>query len=98
MGGLTAPVPLAADHILDPFDCGNDALDHWLKNRALRNQNSGASRTFVVCRNEHVVGFYALAAGSVERATIPKSIGRNMPESVPVMTLGRLAISTQIQG
>ncbi len=98
MGGLTAPIPLNADHSLADFDCGNDTLNHWLKNRALKNQDSGASRTFVICRNDHVVGFYALATGSVRRTATPKSIARNMPESVPVMILGRLAVDSRMQG
>lgn len=97
MGGLTAPVPLTAAHQLTRFDCGNRALDAWLKNRALKNQASGASRTFVVCRNGRVVGYYALATGSIERIAAPGRIRRNMPKSVPVMILGRLAVDTGMQ-
>jgi GNAT superfamily N-acetyltransferase len=44
------------------------------------------------------VGFYALASGSVERIFSPKAIRRNMPEPVPLMVLGRLAIETKMQG
>jgi predicted GNAT family N-acyltransferase len=80
------------------FDCGNDTLNEWLTRRALKNQNSGASRTFVICQDNQVVGYYALASGSVERMASPKSIARNMPEPIPVMVLGRLAIDTRLQG
>lgn len=97
MGGLTAPVPLTAGHQLTRFDCGNRALNVWLKDRALKNQASGASRTFVVCRNGRVVGYYALATGSIERIAAPGRIRRNMPESVPVMVLGRLAVDVSMQ-
>ncbi len=83
---------------MSEFDCGNDALNDWLINRALKNQSSGASRTFVICQDDRVVGYYALASGSVERVTYPKSIARNMPEPIPVMVLGRLAIDGNMQG
>lgn len=97
MGGLTAPVPLTAGHQLSSFNCGNRALDAWLKDRALKNQASGASRTFVVCRDGRVVGYYALATGSIERIAAPGRIRRNMPEPVPVMVLGRLAVDVSMQ-
>ncbi len=98
MGGLTAPAPLTAGHQLACFDCGNGALDGWLKNRALKNQASGASRTFVVCRDGRMVGYYALATGSIERIAAPGPVARNMPESVPVMILGRLAVDASMRG
>ncbi|MDO9102898.1 MAG: hypothetical protein Q7J20_01980 [Candidatus Nitrotoga sp.] len=44
---LNAPQPLATTHILDQFECGEDVLDEWLKRRAMVNQVSGASRTFL---------------------------------------------------
>ena len=98
MGIVTAPAPLDGTQETAEFDCGNDTLNDWLKKRALKNQESGASRTFVVCENDRVVGYYALASGSVERIEVPKSIARNMPEPIPVMVLGRLAVDLSIQG
>ncbi len=98
MGLTTAPAPLADKHKASDFDCGNDALNDWLKKRALKNQSNGASRTFVICQGNRVVGYYALASGSVERADAPKSIARNMPEPVPVMVLGRLAVDLTMHG
>ena len=98
MGITTAPAPLAERHQVSRFDCGNDALNDWFRKRALKNQASGASRTFVICQEYQVVGYYALASGSVERIVTPKSIARNMPEPIPVMVLGRLAIDTRMQG
>lgn len=44
---LSAPQPLAVTHLLNDFECGENALDEWLKRRALNNQLTGASRTFV---------------------------------------------------
>ena len=98
MGVGTAPAALTGSHEVSQFDCGNDVLDDWLIKRALKNQNSGASRTFVICQDNQVIGYYALASGSVERMATPKSIARNMPEPIPVMVLGRLAIDSNMQG
>ncbi|RNC78104.1 GNAT family N-acetyltransferase [Piscirickettsiaceae bacterium NZ-RLO2] len=96
MGKITAPILLNSEHNTTDFDCGNETLNEWLKKRALKNQNSGASRTFVICTEDaHIIGYYALASGSVERLESPKSIARNMPKAIPVAILGRLAIHTE---
>ena len=89
---LTAPEPLSASHLLNDFDCGHDALNNWLKRRANKNETSGASRTYVVCSQNHVIAYYTLATGAVERARAPSRIRRNVPDPVPVMVLGRLAV------
>lgn len=96
---LSAPQPLAAVHLLSDFECGEPALDEWLKRRALSNQLSGASRTFVVVDDAYRVrGFYALAAGAVAHQTATSSVKRNMPDPIPVMVLGRLAVDRRAQG
>lgn len=98
MGVIKAPARLNDTHDLAHFNCHNDILDEWLKKRALKNQNSGASRTFVICGKNRVIGYYALASGSVERLVAPKAIARNMPEPIPVIVLARLAVDAQYQG
>ncbi len=96
---LSAPQPLAAVHLLGDFECGEPALDEWLKRRALNNQLSGASRTFVVVDDkQRVRGFYALAAGAVAHTTATSPVRRNMPDPIPVMVLGRLAVDRRAQG
>jgi GNAT superfamily N-acetyltransferase len=95
---LTAPEPLASSHRLGDFRCGEDSLDEWLKRRALKNQESGASRTYVVCAERKVVGYYCLAAGSVENAVSPPRVRRNMPSNIPVMVIGRLAVHRDWHG
>lgn len=95
----TAPVPLAAAHRLNGFDCGEAALDRWLKRRAMANQMSNASRTFVVAdQNGHVYGYYAMAAGAVARQMATGTVRRNMPDPVPVLVLARLAVDRRAQG
>jgi GNAT superfamily N-acetyltransferase len=95
---LRAPEKLRADHDLLKFECGEPTLDDWLRRRALSNEESGASRTYLVCVGEQVVGYYALAVGAVTHAEAPGRVRRNMPDPVPVMIIGRLAVHKDFQG
>jgi len=95
---LAAPASLSDAHPLDAFRCSEPDLELWLKQRARKNQIEGASRTFVVCAGNEVVGYYCLAAGAVIHERAPGSIRRNMPEPIPVAILGRLAVRVDWQG
>jgi GNAT superfamily N-acetyltransferase len=87
-----APAPLTAAHHVADFECGETTLDRWLKTKALRNEGRGASRTYVICADQRVVAYYCLATGSVASELAPGRIRRNMPDPIPVMVLGRLAV------
>ena len=88
---LVAPQPLTLDHRCADFSCGEPLLDEWLKRRAMANQLSGASRTFVVADSaRRVYGYYAMAAGAVSHQLATGGVRRNMPDPVPVMVLARL--------
>ncbi len=95
---LNAPEKLRAEHDLSEFECGEPSLDDWLRRRALQNEESGASRTYVVCAGQKVVGYYALAVGAVAHAEAPGRVRRNMPDPVPVMIIGRLAVHKDFHG
>jgi GNAT superfamily N-acetyltransferase len=96
---LSAPQPLDARHLLDGFGSGEASLDEWLKRRALANQLSRASRTFVVADQDgRVCGYYAMAAGAVSHQMATSSVRRNMPDPIPVMVLARLAVDHRVQG
>ena len=95
---LSSPALLAANHELTNFASGEESLDEWLRRRALANQVSGASRTYVTCEGSRVVGYYAISSGSVALASAPGRFRRNMPDPVPVVILARLAVSRAWQG
>ncbi|MBK6659683.1 MAG: GNAT family N-acetyltransferase [Proteobacteria bacterium] len=96
---FNAPEPLTAAHWLDDFECGEAELDDWLKRRAVANQISGASRTFVVTDEDgRVCAYYAMAAGAVSHRVATTRVRRNMPDPVPVMVLARLAVSKSMHG
>ncbi len=94
---ITRPERLNADHDLTQFSCCEPSLDSWLRNRALQNAKSGASRTYVVCAGSCVVGYYALAAGAVAHTEATSRAKRNMPGPVPVILIGRLAMDSRFQ-
>jgi GNAT superfamily N-acetyltransferase len=86
------PERLSGEHDLSGFDSGEPLLDDWLRRRALQNEASGASRTYVVCAGKRLLGYYTLAAGAIAHAHAPGRVKRNMPDPAPVMVLGRLAV------
>lgn len=94
---ISAPCHLEENHNCELFHCGEAVLDAWLKNRACKNERSGASRTYVIIRRNDVVGYYSLAVGSVSHALVPGKIRRNMPDPIPVMLLVRLAVDISLQ-
>jgi GNAT superfamily N-acetyltransferase len=94
---LSAPAPLAPHHDLGGFDCGEPALNDWLKQRARRNE-SRFSRTYVVCDGDRVVAYFCISAGAVERGAVPGRLRRNAPDSVPVSVIGRLAVDKDYAG
>ncbi len=68
MGRITAPEPLTASHQTIGIDCGTTSLNDWLHQRALENERRGGSRTYVVCNDNQVIGYYAIATGSIARS------------------------------
>lgn len=98
MSLLSSPEPLAENHQLDTFDSGEAVLDDWLRRRAMANQATGASRTYVVCEAKRVVAYYALASGAIAQALVPGKFRRNMPDPIPVVIPARLAVAKSFQG
>jgi GNAT superfamily N-acetyltransferase len=94
------PVLLTQQHELIDFTSGEPVLDDWLRQRSLANLENGASRSYVVCKQneDRVVGYYALAMGQVLNQEVPGGMRRNMPVQIPAVILGRLAIDVSMQG
>lgn len=98
----SAPRPIEKGDGVAAFGCGKAPLDDFLKQRALKNEGK-ASRTYVVVAKAgesagKVVAYYTLAAGGVNHEDCPTWAKRNMPNPVPVIVLGRLAVDAQHQG
>jgi GNAT superfamily N-acetyltransferase len=95
---LRPPEKLTTLHQIASFDSGDGPLDEWLKRRTLKNEAEGASRTYVLCAGVVVVAYYCLANGAVAQTAATGRVRRNMPDPIPVMVIGRLAVDRHWQG
>jgi GNAT superfamily N-acetyltransferase len=97
---MRPPEPLGDQHQRDGFDCGEESLNRWLRQRARNNERLGVSRTLVVCpeRSNEVIAYSCLSAGAIVLAGVPGGLRRNMPNPMPVVVLGRLAVDRPHQG
>ena len=99
MGPLGPPEPLASRHDISRLSSGVPTLDAWLQGKARLNEARGGARTYVACDGDRVAGFYSLAASSaVQRSRVSSRVGRNMPDPVPVILLGQLAVDKAYRG
>ena len=96
---LRAPEPLAAQHMLEGFDCGKPALTDWLVRIARQAQGSGSAKTFVVAEDDgRVAGYFSLTVGQVDTLDAPDRIRKGMGQyPLPVVILARLAVSVADQ-
>lgn len=96
---LSAPEPLTFAHDVSDFSCGKPILDHWLRNRALSNQEKGFTAVLVVHEAGRVVGYYGLAPTAVVPSILPRSIRTGQPpDPVPCLLLGQLATDLRWTG
>lgn len=90
---LSTPEFIHAGHEVSAFSCGKPALDHWLKTRALSNQEKGFTAVVVVHEAMRVTGYYGLAPMAVAADVLPRAIRSGQPpDPVPCLLLGQLAI------
>lgn len=89
---------LQRHHAIEPFDCGRDELNRFLTQYALQSQQSGGAQIYVGLVDHTVVGYYALAVGSVEQEQAPERVRKGLAKhSIPIMLLARLAVDRQWQ-
>lgn len=96
---IQAPEPLDTAHDVRSFACGVPSLDSYLLTRAMGDQRAEKSRTYVATVSERVVGYYTLAAGSVDPGEAPQRLARGQGrQPIPIVLLGRLAVDKDYQG
>jgi GNAT superfamily N-acetyltransferase len=87
---------LGDHHHLDDFDCGNEALNDWLRRHA-RNASGQGTRTYVVIdAGGEVVGYFAVAPHTIDRATVPRGVGRGAPNQIPAVLLAKIALDRRL--
>ena len=94
--------PIGRQHDRTGFDCGEPALNDYLLRHARTNHERGASKTFLAIAetdDRAVLGYYSLSPASIEYARTPEILRRGLGRyDVPGFRLGRLAVSTSMQG
>ncbi len=104
MTAFRRPRAIAAGDQVADFDCGEPSLNEWLTARAMRNETTGASRTFVSIDGDSdagsraVAGYYCLSASALAINQTSGSVRRNMPDPIPVILIGRLAVDRNYHG
>lgn len=102
MSRFSDPERLRPDHALAGFDCGEGSLNLWLERHARAAQGAGSAQTFVITDSEQdgrVVGYYAIAAASIEHADATDRAKKGMPRHpIPALLLARLAVDQSVAG
>ncbi len=90
---------LSSTHITDSFDCGEPALNRFLKRYAIIKQQANSAQIYVACRGKTIVGYYALVAASAEPEAAPARIRHSLARHpVPLLLIARLAVARTEQG
>lgn len=90
---------LARCHLVDDFDCGEEALNHFLSRYALTNQLANSSQSYVGLADGKVIGFYTLVVSEVVYEQAPERLRKGLPRHpVPLMLLARLAVTKAWRG
>ncbi|MDJ0912352.1 MAG: GNAT family N-acetyltransferase [Desulfobacterales bacterium] len=94
--------PLNPSHDRAGFQCGNEALDRYLKKQAKQDIKRRISRVFIATKSDNqklVIGYYTLSTLSIELNQLPEKLARKLPKHpVPAALIGRLAVSNSAQG
>jgi len=84
---------LSIEHNTEPFDCGKEELNRFLKRFGLASQRANSAQTYVTTCGGVVVGYYSLAVGAVEHHVVPARVAKGLARHpIPIMILARLAV------
>ena len=93
--------PIAKRHNREAFDCGEEALNEFLRRYARKSHDLGGAKTFLAidnANNETILGFYSLSPASVAYAGTPEIVRRGLARhDVPAFRLARLAVHRTVQ-
>jgi GNAT superfamily N-acetyltransferase len=94
--------PIEKRHNRDAFDCGEEALNDFLRRYARKSHELGGAKTFLAISdadNKSILGYYSLCPASIEYARTPEVLRRGLARyDVPAFRLARLAVDLSAQG
>lgn len=90
---------LEKSHDRQSFDCGNEALNRFLKNLASQIVKRHEATIYVAHVDNKVVGYYTLSADKIHQLDDPNLLKNQSPYTgIPCILIGRLAIDKVFQG
>ena len=94
--------PIHKKHNREAFDCGEEALNEFLRRYARQSHDLGGAKTFLAiddADHETILGFYSLSVASIAYGRTPEIVRRGLPRhDVLGFRLARLAVDRRVQG
>jgi predicted N-acetyltransferase YhbS len=93
--------PIGKRHDRESFDCGETALNEFLRRYARKNHEMGGAKTFLAIddADKTILGYYSLSPASIAYARTPELVRRGLARhDVPAFRLARLAVDLKVQG
>jgi GNAT superfamily N-acetyltransferase len=94
--------PIKKGRDREAFDCGEEALNEFLRRHAPKSHERGGAKTFLAIDDadqKAILGFYSLSPASVDYAQTPEIVRRGLARhDVPGFRLARLAVDRRFQG
>lgn len=101
---VDTPLPSQPIEVLTPqhdrraFRCGDSELDDYLRRFARQHGKAKISRTYVVAKEQRILGFYSLAMSAIRKHHLPVRYQSRFPAfPLPVARLARLAVDERYQ-
>jgi GNAT superfamily N-acetyltransferase len=93
--------PLTREHNRKSFDCGDEEVTRFLREKAMQDHERDLSRTMVLIEPEEspkrIIGYHTLVMTQVKQEEIPNDRPR-ITRGIPVILLGQLGIDVKYQG
>ncbi len=94
--------PISKKHDREAFDCGEAALNDFLRRYARKSHERGGAKTFLAIDdtdNKTILGFYSLSPASIAYAQTPEILRHGLARhDVPGFRLARLAVDRRFHG
>jgi GNAT superfamily N-acetyltransferase len=93
--------PIDKKHDREAFDCGEDALNDFLRRYARKSHELGGAKTFLAIADDNrtILGFYSLCPAAIEYSRTPDIVRRGLARhDVPGFRLALLAVDRTAQG
>lgn len=93
--------PLTREHNRKSFDCGDEEVTRFLREKAMQDHERNLSRTIILIdageSPKRIIGYHTLVMTQVRQEEIPNDRPR-ITRGIPVILLGQLGIDIKYQG